>query len=135
MVYTKGPEKGHHLELTRGVQYGAPLNSVLGDGSVWSFNPFVQITDVDLLGALGGFHWWQPYAQIGFQVSTGSDINPTITGNLFPINLGLDAGSLTLNAGAGLAFGFNPISGVGKVGAQLSFGVNIKFGAPEPKSH
>jgi hypothetical protein len=134
MIYAKGDPEGKHLELTPGVQYSSPLQTALSNGSVWSFNPFVQITDVDRFGALGAFHWWQPYAQLGVQVSTGDDINPMITGNLFPINLGLDATDfLTLTAGAGVAFGFNPISGQGFLGGQLTFGANIKFGAPDKR--
>jgi hypothetical protein len=135
MIYTRGDPEGKHLELTPGVQFSAPLTGMLGDGSVWSFNPFVQITDVDRFGNIGGwFHWWQPYAQIGGQVSTGPDMNPTITGTLFPINLGIDATDfLTVTAGAGLAFGFNPLTGQGAVGPQLTFGANFKFGAPDKK--
>ncbi len=134
-IYTRGDPDGAHQELTPGVQFSAPLSTALSDGSVWTFNPFVQLTDVDRFGAVGGiFHYWQPYAQIGAQVSTGADVNPTITGNLFPINLGLDVGdSLTLTAGAGLTFGFNPLSGRGSLGPQFTFGANVKFGGPDKK--
>jgi peptidoglycan hydrolase-like protein with peptidoglycan-binding domain len=132
-IYTKGDPKGPHLEWTNGVQYGTPLTAVFSNGSIWTVTYFSQITDVDRFGALGNFHWWMPYAQGGGAFSTGSDLNPTITGSLVPFNLGYDATDwLTLTMSCGAVFGFNPFSGAGMLGGQCGAGANFKFGAPEP---
>lgn len=130
-VFSRGPSNGAHLELTPGVTFGVPLNAEPGDGSAWTFNPFVQITDVDRLGALGLFHFWQPYAQAGFQGSFASNISPTLTLGAFPVNLGFDAAEfLTLTVGAGTVFNLNLGTGAVLFGGQFTLGANFKFGAP-----
>ena len=130
-VFSRGPSDRAHLELTPGVTFGVPLNATPGDGSAWTFNPFVQITDVDRLGALGLFHLWQPYAQVGFQGSFARNVSPTLTSSLFPINLGLDAAKfLTITFGAGFVANLNLDTGAAQFGAQFSLGANFKFGAP-----
>lgn len=65
-IYRRGPDDGAHLEAALGVQVGMPVTAMGSDGP-WTFNPFVQLTDVDRFGKRGAFHYWQPYAQIGFQ--------------------------------------------------------------------
>ena len=132
-IYTKGDPKGAHQELTNGFTYGTPLTTAFSNGSVWTFSYQSQVTDVDRFGALGNFHWWQPYAQVGAGFSTGSDPNPTLSLSLVPLNLGVDVGDyLTLTLNCGAVFGYNPFSGAGMLGGQCGGGANIKFGAPEP---
>jgi hypothetical protein len=102
-IGTRGPADAAHEELAFGVQIGQPLNATDADGNAWTFNPFVQITDVDRFGSLGLFHFWQPYAQAGFQGAGRGRLSPTLTVQLFPLNLGFDIGRfLTLTAGAGI---------------------------------
>src|SRR5262249_53088062 len=78
-VYRRGPDDGSHQEIDLGVQIGTPFSDPSGP---WTFNPFVQLTDVDRLGALGFFHLWQPYAAIGVQFSGLGSPQPALTGNL-----------------------------------------------------
>jgi hypothetical protein len=125
-VYRRGPDDGKHQEIDLGVQIGTPFSA---PGAPWSFNPFIQLTDVDRLGALGFFHLWQPYAAIGFQFSGPGSPQPALTGNLFPINLGFDIGDLlTINLGAGLALLIDLQSGQVQAGAQVTSGISLKFG-------
>jgi len=127
-VYRRGPDSGAHREVDLGVQIGTPFSNPNGP---WTVNPFVQLTDVDRLGALGMFHLWQPYAAIGFQFSGLGNPQPSLTGNLFPINLGLDIGdSLTLSFGAGLALTLDLRSGLVQAGPQITSGLSLKFGKP-----
>ena len=127
-VYRRGPDDGAHLEADLGVQIGTPFTSPDGP---WTFNPYVQLTDVDRFGALGAFHWWQPYAQAGVQISGVGNPQPSLTANLFPINLGLDAGELlTINFGAGLALVLDLDSGRAQAGFQLTTGLTLKLGKP-----
>jgi hypothetical protein len=125
-VYRRGPDDGAHLEFDGGVQVGVPMS---GLNDPWTFNPYVQITDVDRFGHLGAFHWWQPYAQAGFQVVGADNLRPSLTASLFPINLGLDLGeSLTLNLGGGAAFTMDLETGKVQAGLQVSGGLTLKFG-------
>ncbi|HXP83222.1 MAG TPA: peptidoglycan-binding protein [Bryobacteraceae bacterium] len=127
-VYRRGPDDGAHQEADLGVQVGTPFVSPNGP---WTFNPFVQLTDVDRFGALWGgrFHWWQPYAQAGVQISGAGNPQPQLTANLFPVNLGLDAGQLlTVNFGAGLALLLDLDTGRAQAGLQLTTGLTIKLG-------
>jgi hypothetical protein len=131
MIFARGPSEGAHLEFTPGLTLGVPIFAEPGDGSAWAFNPFVQITDVDRLGALGLFHWWQPYAQVGFQGAFARNISPTLTLGAFPVNLGFDVAKfLTLTIAGGAAFNLNLDTGAVLFGPQFSFGANFKFGAP-----
>jgi hypothetical protein len=128
-VYRRGPDEGAHSEAALGVQIGAPFS---GPNGPWSFNPFVQLTDVDRFGSLGVFHWWQPYAQAGFQISGLGNPQPTLTAGLFPVNLGLDAGDvLTVNFAAGLALSLDLQTGRVQAGAQFSAGLTLKLGKPD----
>jgi hypothetical protein len=125
-VYRRGPDNGAHWEADGGVQIGVPLSS---PNDPWTFNPYVQITDVDRFGSLGAFHWWQPYAQAGVQVVGADNLRPSLTGSLFPINLGLDIGErLTLSAGAGVAFTMDLGTGNVQTGLQISGGLTLKLG-------
>jgi hypothetical protein len=132
-IYARGPSDGKHLELATGVQFSAPVNANLNDGSNWTFNPIVQITDVDRLAALGGFfHFWQPYAQVGAQGSLGNDPKPALTLNLFPINVGVDVGKfLTLTFGAGAAATLDLETMRLMFSGLFTFGANIKLGGPD----
>jgi len=87
--------------------------------------------DVDRFGALGRFHWWQPYAQLGVQSTTGS-FRPVLTGNLFPVNLGFDVNdALSINIGGGLALIYDPQTGMVQAGMQGTAGLVFKFdGSP-----
>jgi peptidoglycan hydrolase-like protein with peptidoglycan-binding domain len=130
-IYRRGPDDGAHQEAALGVQIGTPVTAIGSDGP-WTFNPFIQLTDVDRFGKLGAFHYWQPYAQVGFQASGLGDPQPTLTAGLFPINLGLDVGDvLTLGFGAGMALNLNLQSWRVQAGPQVSFGLSLKFGKPE----
>lgn len=131
-VYTRGPSEGPHIEADLGVQIGTPLNAAAGDGSVWTFNPFVQLTDVDRFGKLGFFHFWQPYAQIGVQFSGPGDPQPSLTANLFPVNLGFDIvdNVLTASVGAGLALTLALQQFRVQAAPQLTFGLSLQFGQP-----
>jgi hypothetical protein len=130
-VYRRGSDEGSHTEADLGVQIGAPFTAIPANGAPWTFNPFVQLTDVDRLGPLGFFHFWQPYAQIGAQISGPGDPQPTITGNLFPVNLGLDVGDLlTVGLGTGLAFSLDLRTMNVQVAPQVTFGISLKLGRP-----
>lgn len=130
-VYRRGPDSGAHQEVDLGVQIGTPFSDPNGP---WTVNPFIQLTDVDRIGALGMFHLWQPYASIGFQFSGLGNPQPSLTGNLFPFNVGVDFGdSVTLNLAAGLALTLDLQSGRVQAGTQITSGITVKFGQPETK--
>jgi hypothetical protein len=127
-IVSKGSPEGKHVESTAGMQAGKPLNATAGNDA-WTFNPFWQITDVDRFGALGNFHYWQPYAQVG--MAFGRDINPTITVNAVPINLSFDATKfLTLAIAGGMAINMDMATGRVLLGPMFTFSVNLKFGKP-----
>jgi peptidoglycan hydrolase-like protein with peptidoglycan-binding domain len=129
-IVSKGSPKGKHVEWANGFQLADPLNATVGN-DFWSFNPYTQFTDVDRFGALGNFHWWQPYAQGGFQASMGRNINPTLTLNVVPINLSYDVTDFLTIAMAGGGFvNLDLSSGKVLVGPMFTFGVTLKFGAP-----
>jgi Putative peptidoglycan binding domain len=128
-IYRRGPDDGPHLQAPPGVQIGAPFVN-----GAWTINPFVQITDVDRLGALGAFHCWQPYAQIGFQTS-GPDVppQPAAAGSLFPVNLTLNIVKdvFLLGFGASVALSLDLHSGRIQAAPQLSFGLTVELGRPD----
>jgi len=127
-IGTRGPADLAHEELTFGVSFGQPLNATDADGNAWTFNPFVQITDVDRFGQLGFFHFWQPYAQAGFQGAGTGPLTPTLTAQFFPLNLGFDIGRfLTLTAGAGLFANYTMDDNRLLLGGQVTFGANFKI--------
>jgi hypothetical protein len=127
-VYRRGPDNGAHQEADLGVQMGAPVSNPNGP---WTVNPFVQLTDVDRFGSLGAFHYWQPYAQAGFQFMGLGNPQPSLTGNLFPVNLGLDIGDvLTVNLAGGLALTMNLQNGQVLAGPQFTAGITLKLGKP-----
>ena len=124
-VYQRGPNQ----QLALGVQIGTPISD---PNSPWTFNPFVQLTDVDRLGPLGAFHFWQPYAQAGIQFMGLGNPQPALTGSLFPVNLGLDVGQmLTLNFVGGLALTMGLSNGTFQAGFQLGAGLTVKLGVPK----
>lgn len=127
-VYRRGPDDDAHQEAALGMQLSAPANDPNGP---WTFNAFVQLTDVDRFGALGKFHWWQPYASAGAQFTGRGDPKPALTANVVPINLALDVNDvLTLNLlGLGGAFVFDLNSRQMQAGAQLTTGITVKFGS------
>jgi Putative peptidoglycan binding domain len=129
-IVSKGSPKGKHLEWTNGFQMADPLNATVGNDS-WTFSPYTQITDVDRFGSIGNFHWWQLYAQAGFQASLGRSINPTLTVNLVPVNLAYDVTDfLTITMAGGGFLNLDLMSGKVLVGPMFTFGVTLKFGAP-----
>jgi hypothetical protein len=134
-IVSKGSPKGKHLEWTNGFQMADPLNATVGNDS-WTFSPYTQITDVDRFGSIGNFHWWQLYAQAGFQASLGRSINPTPTLNLVPVNLAYDVTDfLTITMAGGGFVNLDLMSGRVLVGPMFTFGVTLKFGAsPLPLS-
>jgi Putative peptidoglycan binding domain len=128
-LYRRGPEDGQNLQAALGVQVGAPFMN-----GPWTINPFVQITDVDRLGALGAFHYWQPYAQIGFQTpGPGAPQQQAATASLFPVNLTLNIVKdvFSLGFGTGVALNLDLHSGRIQAGPQLSFGLTVELGHPE----
>jgi hypothetical protein len=62
-IVSKGDREGKHIESTFGVQAAEPLNAAIGSNA-WNFTALWQLTDVDRFGAIGNFHYWQPYAQV-----------------------------------------------------------------------
>jgi hypothetical protein len=133
MVYQRGPDDGHNQTLTGGVQVGAPIVADFPNGGPWTFNPFIQFTDVDLIGNFGLVHLWQPYAQLGLQFQGPGDPHPTINGGLFPINLGFDIGKrLTLQATAGVPFAYDFQTRTASWGLQGGFGIALKLGDVSP---
>jgi Putative peptidoglycan binding domain len=129
MIYQRGPDDKANQTITTGVQIGAPIVANFPNGAPWTFNPFVQFTDVDRFGKLGFFHWWQPYAQIGAQVQGPGDLHPTINGGLFPLNLGFDIGNfVTMQLNAGVPFAFDFQTRTATLGAQAGFGFALKLG-------
>jgi hypothetical protein len=128
-IYRRGPGDGPSLQAALGVQVGAPFMS-----GPWTINPFIQLTDVDRLGALSAFHYWQPYAQAGFQTPGPGDASqPTLAGGLFPVDLTLNMVKdvLSLGFGAGVALSLDLRSGRVQAGPQLSFGLSVELGHPE----
>ena len=91
--------------------------------------PFFQFTDVDYLHGTGKFHYWQPYAQLGVQDTFPGAPHPSLSGGLFPINLGLDLGDrVTVSLAGGVVANLDLWSGQVTVPLQLTFGVSVKFG-------
>jgi hypothetical protein len=128
-VFVSGPPEGKHIELVPGFQFGRPLLHFADDGTLWIYNPFVQVTDVDRLGALGHFHWWGPYAQVGAQALTPGYGQPAATFNLFPVNLQYDVNDvLRLQLAAGIAGTLELNTGRVTAGPQVQFGLNFKLG-------
>lgn len=126
-VYRRGPDDGAHLETDLGVQIGTPVSSPNGP---WSVSPFIQLTDVDRFGTLGAFHYWQPYAQAGFQFMGMGNPKPSLTASLVPLNLGLDVSDfLTVNLAGGMAFTLDLTTGQVQAGWQFSAGLTFKFGS------
>lgn len=122
-----GDDAAAHQEFAMGIQAASP--NVDGSGD-WSFTWYAQITDVDRFGALGLFHWWQPYAQLGIQHVQNS-FSPVITGNLFPVNLGFDVNkSLTISVAGGVALIYDPQTGAVTAGIQGTAGLILKFDGP-----
>jgi peptidoglycan hydrolase-like protein with peptidoglycan-binding domain len=127
-VYRRGPDNGAHKELDTGVTI---TSSMVNPNGPWTVNPFVQLTDVDRFGAIGAFHWWQPYAQVGFQFMGLGNAQPALTANLFPLNLGLDLGDLlTVTIAGGLALSLDLTTGRLVAGPQITGGLTIKLGKP-----
>jgi Putative peptidoglycan binding domain len=127
-VYLRGPDKGAHQEGALGVQILTPITDPNGP---WTINGFFQLTDVDRFGSLGAFHWWQPYAQAGFQFMGRGNPQPALTANVCPVNLGLDIGNvLTVTLADGLALTMDLNGGPMQAGNQLSAGLNLKLGKP-----
>jgi hypothetical protein len=131
-VYRRGPDDDAHQELDLGVQLGAPVTAQSLTGGPWTFNPYVSLMDVDRFGKLGMFHYWQPYAQLGAQISGPGDPHPTLSAGVFPVNLGLDVGDvLTIGLGAGFAASVDLQTGEAKAGVQLMTGLSLKLGRPD----
>jgi hypothetical protein len=119
-----GNEDGAHQEFTSGLQLASPSTG----GNDWSFGWFAQITDVDRLGAIGAFHYWQPYAQIGIQRSANS-FAPVLGAALMPVNLTLDASRfLGINVAGGAVINYDIGTGQVTAGAQVTAGVVVKLG-------
>jgi hypothetical protein len=128
-IYRRGPDDGPNIQAALDVQVGAPFMS----GS-WTINPFLQLTDVDRLGALGAFHYWQPYAQTGFQTAgSAGAAQPTLTSSLFPANLTLSVAKdvFSVGLGAGVALNLDLHSGRIQAGPQLTFGLTVELGHPD----
>jgi peptidoglycan hydrolase-like protein with peptidoglycan-binding domain len=123
-VVMRGDDKGTHQEFAFGTQFGTPA----ADGSGgWSLAWYAQLTDVDRAGALGNFHWWQPYAQLGGN-NTSRAFRPLVQGSVFPINLGFDVNkSVTVTAAGGVVFTLDPDNGRVTAGFQGTAGLILKF--------
>ena len=133
-VYRRGPDDGAHQEIATGVQTSGVIPSGFPSDAPWSITPFVQLTDVDRIAALGPVHLWQPYAQIGVQFQGPGDAHPTIGGSLFPLNIGIDiTGALTWTLAGGAIANLDLSNGQFSVGLQASTGLTVKFGAPPPR--
>jgi len=129
MIYQRGPNDKPNQTITTGVQIGAPIVGNVPNGAPWTFNPFVQLTDVDRFWKLGQFHFWQPYAQIGAQVQGPGDLHPTLNGGLFPVNFGYDIGDiLTAQFTAGVPFAYDMQTRTASWGGQVGFGLALKLG-------
>jgi len=86
------------------------------------------MTDVDRFGTLGLSHFWQPYGQAGFQGAGKGPLSPTLTMQLFLINLGFDFGKmLTLTAGFGFFSNYLMDENKLLLGPQLKFGANFEI--------
>ncbi|HTS24345.1 MAG TPA: peptidoglycan-binding domain-containing protein [Bryobacteraceae bacterium] len=125
-VFLLGRDDRAHQEVDYGLQWGFPFPDPHGR---WGVNYFWQITDVDRFGKLGLFHWWQPYAQVGFQYDNFVGPKPSLTANLCPVNLSLDIKEwLTLNFAGCLACSLDLRNGKGTAGLQLAPAVTLKYG-------
>ncbi len=130
-VYQRGDSDGPNRQLTTGVQFGTPTLGFYWGGAPMIVNPFVQLTDVDRFGALGRFHYWQPYAQFGVQATTGGDVHPSITGGGFPFNFSFDLvkNVLAINMAGGLVGTYDGQTGQFTGGAQFTAGLQVNVGA------
>jgi len=132
MIYRRGPDDaalGAHQEAAIGVQIGDPFVADFPNGAPWTFNPFIQLTDVDRIGGQGIFHPWQPYVSMGVQFQGPGAPHWTATGSAFPFNLGIDAGKyLTFTVAGGFAMNYDMTTGKVTAGPQVIGGLNIKFG-------
>jgi peptidoglycan hydrolase-like protein with peptidoglycan-binding domain len=128
-ICQKGPDDGHNQTLTTGLQVGAPFPVPYSAGGPYTVYPFFQFTDVDYLHGTGKFHYWQPYAQLGVQDTFPGAPHPSLSGGLFPINLGLDIGDrVTVSLAGGVVANLDLWSGQVTAAPQLTFGVSVKFG-------
>jgi hypothetical protein len=125
-VFRRGPDDGKHLELDLGAQMGT---TSLGPNSPWSLNPFIQITDVDRFLHIGPLHLWQPFAQVGVQIMGLRSQQPSLTAQLFPLNVGIDINDiLSVSLQGGMAANISLQTGRVTVGAQVLGGITFKLG-------
>jgi hypothetical protein len=92
-VYRLGPEEGTHEETGVGFSLGQPINTAMGEGDLWSFNPYYFYSYVDPFWYSNYHHLVQPLAQVGLQFSPnsiGKRWDPTLTANLCPVNMEVD---------------------------------------------
>lgn len=130
-IYQRGPDDGANITLTGGFNLAAPVPWFGGDPGPWTLAPFLQLTDVDRFWHFGNWHFWQPYAQAGAQFNLSRSVHPSLTGALFPVNIGYDAKEdITFQFGAGLTFTLDLSNRQFTAARQAAFGVSIKFGKP-----
>jgi hypothetical protein len=131
-IYQRGPDSGPNNTLTLGSNLTAPASRFDGDPGSWTLAPFIQLTNVDTYWRRGSWHFWQPYAQAGAQINLSSSVHPSLTGALFPVNIGYDVNDdLSFQFGAGLTFALDLSNGQLTAAPQATFGLSIKFGRPK----
>jgi peptidoglycan hydrolase-like protein with peptidoglycan-binding domain len=130
-IYQRGPDDGPNVAGTLGFNLAKPVSWFGGDPGAWTLAPFLQLTDVDRFWHFGNWHLWQPYAQVGAQFNLASAIHPSLTGALFPVNIGYDVNDdVTFQFGAGLTFTLDLSNLQFTAARQAFFGLSIKFGKP-----
>ncbi len=131
-IYQRGPDDGHNQTLTLGTVWTAPVTWFDGDPGPWTLAPFIQLTDVDWFWRYRNWHFLQPYAQVGAQFNLSRSVHPSLTGALFPVNIGYDLNDdITFQFGAGLTGTLDLSTGQFTAARQATFGVSIKFGRPK----
>jgi hypothetical protein len=130
-IYQRGPDDGANQTLTWGPNLARPVSWFGGDSGPYTLAPFLQLTDVDRFWHFGNWHFWQPYAQVGAQFNLSRAVHPSLTGALFPVNIGYDYNDdLTFQFGAGLTFTLDLSNRQFTTASQATFGLSIKFGKP-----
>jgi hypothetical protein len=137
-IYQRGRDDGPNKTLTLGSSLTKPVSWLGGEPGPLALAPlFVQLTDVDRFWQLGHWHLWQPYAVAGAQFNLSRhnpSWHPSLTGALFPVNIGYDVSdNVNIQFAGGLAFTLDLGNGQFTAARQATFGVSIKFGKPKKK--
>lgn len=125
-IYRRRPDDGPAAGGVLAVQVGAPFLH-----GPWTLSPFIQLTDVDRLAAMGAFHHWRPYAQPARRPpGPGPSAPPPLAADLFPVHLTVNRvrDSFSLSLGAGFTVNLDLASGRIQAGPKLPFALTVELG-------